>query len=78
MTRSRRFGRGALGTGTSARDLHRQVITKPAERVKDERRGKTLCSKCHQEVVHVHVEGFGWQARNPDGIPHTLTCQGDT
>lgn len=31
------------------------------------------CRKCGAEVSHVQV-GTKWQTRDPDGLPHRLTC----
>jgi len=68
------------GMGTCAQDLwdpagrHSTTVSLLDD---DERVGKTFCSSCGAEVEHVQVDGR-WHVRNPDNLPHALSCGEET
>ena len=68
------------GTGANGHDLwnphdYRSVAVSLLD--DDERVGKTFCSSCGAEVAHVQVDGR-WHVRNPDNLPHALSCGEET
>jgi len=69
----RRPGRG---TGICGDDLWQPTARTGAYVPDDDRQGKMFCKACGEEVTHVEVEGK-WHTRNPDNLPHILTCTGD-
>lgn len=73
VTEAQAGRRPMRGTGTSGTDLFRFERSGWCESVEDERKGRLFCRDCGAEIQHVETPK-GWQARNPDGIPHALTC----
>lgn len=71
----KRGARPGHGTGTDGGDLFQPKGDPVAESVPDERRERLFCKKCGKEVQHVQV-GDRWVVRDPDNIPHVLTCSG--
>lgn len=71
-------GRPGRGAGTSISDVwHPDEHKSEAKSIDDDRRNRTVCKDCGQDVMLLQHDGK-WYTRNLDGLPHALTCGDET